>query len=63
MILFISDIYHGSIMIFSSENIMIFLMFSIFSIFSKYQRLLLFSYFLIHAYPTQTAQVRELLDV
>jgi len=44
-------------MIFSSEIIMIF------SIFSKYQPLLLlFTYFLIHAYLTQTAQVPKLLD-
>ena len=47
-------------MIISSENIMIFF---IFSIFSKYQPLLLlFTYFLIHAYLTQTAQVSKLLD-
>ena len=47
--IYINDIYHDSI-IFSSENIMIFL------IFSKYQQLLLlFTYFfLIEAYLTQT---------
>ena len=47
------------ISIFSSENIVLFL---IFSIFSKYQPLLLLFTFLIHAYLTQTAQVRDLLD-
>ena len=59
--IYIIDIYHDSIMIFSSENIMIFL---IFSIFSKYQPLLLllFTDFLIHGYLKQTAQVSKLLD-
>jgi len=57
--IYIIDIYH-SIMIFSSENIMIVL---IFSIFSKYQPLLLlFTYFSNYAHLTQTAQVHKLLD-
>jgi len=65
--MYINDIYHDSIVIFSSENIMIFhdiiFLFSIFLIFSNYQPLLLlFTYFLIHAYLTQTAQVPKLLD-
>jgi len=47
--------YHDSVMIFSSENIMIFLKFS------NYQPLLLFfTYFSVHAYLTQTAQVNKL---
>jgi len=52
--------YHDSIMIFSSKNIVIFL------IFSKYQPLLFYYYylltFLIHAYLIQTAQVPKLLN-
>jgi len=57
MIYYINDIYHDSIMIFSSQNIMIFL------IFPKYQPLLLLLLtFLIRAYLTQTAEVPKLLD-
>jgi len=51
----ISLIYHDSIMIFSNENIMIFLILSIL----YYYYLLTF---LIHAHLTQTAQVTMLLD-
>ena len=53
--LYINDIYHDSIMIFSSKNIVIFF------IFSKYQPLLLllFTYFLIRAYLTQKRKVKE----
>jgi len=44
--IYVNDIYHDSIMLFSSENIMIFFIFSTFLIFSKYQTLLLlFTYF------------------
>ena len=59
---YINDICHENIMIFSSENIMIFLIFSIFSTYQPFFSLL-FTYFLIHAYLTQTAQVPKLLNV
>ena len=51
----INDYINDYIMIFSSENIMIFF------IFSKYQPLLLllFTYFLIRAYLTQKRKVKE----
>ena len=49
-------------MIFSSENIMIFLIYSIFLIFSKYYYYYYLLTFLIHAYLTQTAQVSKLID-
>ena len=58
--IYINDIYHDSIMIFSSETIMIFLIFVIYLIFSKYQHLLLlFTYFSNSCVSkiTQTVQV------
>jgi len=61
----INDIYNDSI-IFSSENIMIFLTFSIFlifSIFSKYPPLLLlFTYFSHSCISNTNCQVTNLLD-
>ena len=59
-IIYINDINHDSIMIFSSENITIFLYFWYFQNINHYYYYLLT--FLIHAYLTQTAQVSKLLD-